>query len=281
MLKSIRLHFGPTASASLTLQPAPMTVFIGADAQQRQVLDALERALQFTTHDQPRAVVAELEPGLPPAGRIRERLLAAIKADLAPLRSVNAAESAVLNTLVKVLRDPDVEPETLEEAGSWLEVTGKRDALAALVARHRLRPPAAGDQATLEFIHTLIGRGDEALIASGQIDLRGYHDPSMSIRLTGAAVLALAERDPATYTLDHPVILLDALEVDLAPALAHRFGDGLGEFAAMHGLCIFAAMRDPEFLRGCLEAGRPVAVVRLGEHEGHITAELLAHHSPS
>jgi len=109
-----------------------------------------------------------------PAGPQRERILAAIKADLAPLRSVNAAESAVLNTLVKILRDPDVEPEALEEATSWLAATGKRSALERLIAGRRLRAPAPDDQATLEFIHALIEHSDETLIASGLIDLRGY-----------------------------------------------------------------------------------------------------------
>lgn len=111
-------------------------------------------------------------PVLPPAEA--GRVLAAIAADLAPLRAVTAAESAVLYTLVKVLRDPEVEPEALEEAASWLASTGKRRALGRLVERRRLRAPAADDQATLEFIHALIAHGDEALIAGGVIDLRGY-----------------------------------------------------------------------------------------------------------
>lgn len=113
-------------------------------------------------------------PGLPPAGPERERILAAIAADLAPLRTVNAAESAVLNTLIKIFRDPDVEPETHEEAASWLATTGKRRMLERLVARQRLHAPAPDDQATLEFIHALIERRDEALIAAGLIDLGGY-----------------------------------------------------------------------------------------------------------
>lgn len=109
-----------------------------------------------------------------PAGPQRERILAAITADLAPLRSVNAAESAVLNTLIKILRDPDVEPEALEEAASWLAATGKRSALERLIAERRLRAPAPDDQATLEFIRALIEHSDETLLASGLIDLRGY-----------------------------------------------------------------------------------------------------------
>jgi DNA-directed RNA polymerase specialized sigma24 family protein len=113
-------------------------------------------------------------PGLPPAGAERERILAAIAADLAPLRTVNAAESAVLNTLIKIFRDPDVEPETHEEAASWLATTGKRRMLERLVARQRLHAPAPDDQATLEFIHALIEHRDEALVAAGLIDLGGY-----------------------------------------------------------------------------------------------------------
>lgn len=113
-------------------------------------------------------------PGLPPAGAERERILAAIAADLAPLRTVNAAESAVLNTLIKIFRDPDVEPETHEEAASWLATTGKRRMLERLVARQRLHAPAPDDQATLEFIHALIEHRDETLVAAGLIDLGGY-----------------------------------------------------------------------------------------------------------
>jgi len=117
---------------------------------------------------------ADPGPGLPAEGAQRERMLAAITADLAPLRSVDAAESAVLNTLIKIFRDPDVEPETHEEAASWLANTGKQRLLDGLVARHRLRAPASDDQATLEFIHALIGHDDATLIAGGLIDLRGY-----------------------------------------------------------------------------------------------------------
>lgn len=113
-------------------------------------------------------------PALPPPGAERERVLAAITADLAPLRAVDATESAILNTLVKIFRDPDVEPETHEEAAAWLVVTGKRRMLDRLVARQRLNPPAPDDRSTLEFIHALIERSDEALVADGLIDLGGY-----------------------------------------------------------------------------------------------------------
>jgi hypothetical protein len=118
----------------------------------------------------------EIDPG-----ERRQRLLAAIKADLAPLRTVNAAESAVLNTLVKILRDPDVEPETLEEAASWLEITGKRSMVEALIRQHKLHPtpePAPmPEKATLDLIHALIERSDESLLLGGFIDLRGYDPP--------------------------------------------------------------------------------------------------------
>ncbi|MBA3547735.1 MAG: hypothetical protein H0T76_14725 [Nannocystis sp.] len=283
MLTKIRFTFGPTADAApLEIDPGPMTVFVGPhDAGESRVLQELSASLGLGAHDFRSAdwkLLADIEPALPAPGEPRERLLAAIKADLAPLRTVNAAESAVLNTLVKILRDPDVEPETLEEAASWLEVTGKRSMVEALVLRHRLYPPASPalmpEKATLDLIHALIERSDESLLAGGFIDLRGYCGlyKGQCIELkAGTDYEHLRERFGEHIRL----IIIDEPEAALTPALAHQLGLDLVTLAAERGACVFAATHSPDFLRGCLASGQHVDIVSLRDHDGRASAQLL------
>jgi len=300
MLKSIRLKFGPTPDAApLRFTPGPMTVFVGPPGAGKSLaLQELTRSLgqAHPDWDDPDwKILADIEPGLAPSRERRERLLAAIKTDLERLRAVNATDSAILNTLVKVLRDPDVEPETLDEAVSWLDLTGKRAIVETLIEQRKLRPlatteatPAASLLHTYALIQALIERGDERLIADGIVDLDGYgdlgraddvdHEPCLLLEASALRELA----DSPLGALHERVargrhfIMLDDPGACLSPSLAHRLGVDLGNLAAARGAHVFAATGAPDaFLSGCIESGQEVVIIRLGFHDGHACAQLL------
>jgi hypothetical protein len=292
MLKSIRLKFGPTPDAApLQFTPGPMTMFVGPHGAGKSLaLDELRRSLcRAEADDRDRRILADIEPGLPPSGERRDRVLAIIRTDLERLRTVNATDSAILNTLVKVLRDPEVEPETLDEAISWLDATGKRQIVEALIERRKLRPlvhsrtsPAAELLPTFTLIQALTERGDERLIADGLIDLRGYHqihgEPCLS--LDDEALLALAadgrSQDGYGHILgDRQFIMVDDPEATLQPSLARQLGLDLGRLCAERGAQMFAATESPDFVAGCVESGQELTIVRLGFHDGRASALLL------
>ena len=290
MLKSIRLKFGPAPDAApLQFIPGPMTVFTGP--HKSLALQELRRSLcRAEADERDRKILADVEPGLPLPGERRDRILATIRADLERLRTLDATASAILNTLVKVLRDPEVEPETLDEAISWLDATGKRQVVESLIEQRKLRPlvsprtsPAAELLPTFTLIQALIERGDERLITDGLIDLRGYHElhgaPCLS--LDDEALLALAADGPFQDVYRHIVgdrqcIMIDDPEAALRPALARQLGVDLGRLGAARGAQVFVATDSPDFVAGCVESGQELTIVCLGSHEGRASALLLA-----
>jgi DNA polymerase III delta prime subunit len=298
MLKNIRLKFGPTPDAApLQFTPGAVTVFVGPPGAGKSLaLRELARSLgQAPSNSDDWKILADIEAGLPPSGERRERILAAIRFDLERLRAVNATESAILNTLVKVLRDPDVEPETLDEAVSWLDVTGKRTLVEALIEQRKLRPlattgttPAASLLQLYTLIQALIERSDERLIADGLVHLGGYNDlggedgvhNERCLLLDASALRELADSPLEALheriARDHHFIILDDPGACLSPALAHRLGINLGNLAAARGAYVFAATPAADsFLKGCIESGQEVTLIRLGFADGHACAQLL------
>lgn len=74
---------------------------------------------------------------------------------------------------------------------------------------------------------------------------------------------------------DHKLILIDEPEAFLHPPLARRLGYNLTKLAVERRASIVAATHSPAFLMGCVEAGEPLNVVRLGYQDGQGRARLL------
>lgn len=79
----------------------------------------------------------------------------------------------------------------------------------------------------------------------------------------------------AVLSQDLRVILLDEPDAFLHPPLARRLGNALTALASERDGNVLASTHDSNFLMGCIQAGKPVNVVRLSYREGEASARLL------
>ena len=79
----------------------------------------------------------------------------------------------------------------------------------------------------------------------------------------------------AVLSTDLKVILIDEPDAFLHPPLARRLGGILTTLASERDGNVLASTHDANFLMGCVQAGKPVNVVRLTYRDGTATARLL------
>lgn len=226
MLKTIRFKFGPTPNAApIEITPGPMTVIVGPNNSGKSLtLRELERSLEGAEADWDSShwrVLADIEPGLPPPGSLRNSLLEAIQSDLAYIRPPRASNNPTFwRALAMLLGKTPIELELLQLDKNWLnslEYIGRTTKSLIETRKLRLSPPIlsaapiealiqagwvalqdwlpAQQRAILELVHAVNERSDDALIADGAIDFRGYYAyyRRQSMLLDGSARLQLAQ----------------------------------------------------------------------------------------
>jgi energy-coupling factor transporter ATP-binding protein EcfA2 len=225
MIKSVRFKFGPTPDAApIEITPGPMTVIVGPNNSGksltlRELNDSLSEAAS-DWQDERWQILADIEPGLPPAGELRERVLKVVAGNLSLIRASHD-DDPVYKILAMLLGRSEMAPELLQSTVSWLAVLNRNWILTDnLVEQKKLRllPPTPGPpnssaieaaiqsgwvgladylpaqrRAILELIYAINERNDEALITEGFIDLRGYYKlyTNQTLLLDGKARLAL------------------------------------------------------------------------------------------
>lgn len=225
MLKSIRFKFGPTPDTPpIQITPGPMTVIVGPNNSGKSLaLRELHQTLynaEDDWHDRKWKIIADIEPGLPPPGSLRDDILDAIQSDLAHIRPPSASnDPAVWKVLAMLVEKTPLELELLAKDRKWLNSLHYIKRITETIVdsgKLRAAPPIlsaapiealiqagwvalqewlpAKVRAILELIHAVNERSDEALIAEGIVDFRGYYGyyGQQSMLLDGSARLQLA-----------------------------------------------------------------------------------------
>ena len=76
---------------------------------------------------------------------------------------------------------------------------------------------------------------------------------------------------------DPSIVLIDEPEAFLHPSLSFKLGKQVALQTRGANKCVFASTHSESFLRGCIQSGAPVDIVRLTYRGGKATARLLAH----
>lgn len=121
----------------------------------------------------------------------------------------------------------------------------------------------------------LADRPPEALEDSIGPEAVAYYSSALDISTFSDGVKSYVGLHAALLAGDHKLILIDEPEAFLHPPLARRLGYNLTKLAVERGASIVAATHSPAFLMGCVEAGEPLNVVRLGYQNGQGRARLL------
>lgn len=233
MLKSIRFKFGPTPDSDpIEIRPGAMTVIVGPNNSGKSLLlRELAHGLKKSRSDWDAhnwKILAEIVPGLPPSGELRQAVLNAVKTDLARLRGEPDQESTTVDTFISSLGLPKLPPEQRSKAAYWLSLLNKKNRADTLIGHGKLCSPSTvvaspppddfleilqnnpdeamasfigwvkgEERAILELIRAVIDHSDETLITDGLVDLRGYHDLYRKhfVLLDGKARLELAHRE--------------------------------------------------------------------------------------
>ena len=73
------------------------------------------------------------------------------------------------------------------------------------------------------------------------------------------------------------VVLIDEPEAFLHPSLSFKLGRQIASQTSGTNKCVFASTHSESFLRGCIQSGSSVDIVRLTYRDGRATARLLGH----
>ena len=76
---------------------------------------------------------------------------------------------------------------------------------------------------------------------------------------------------------DPNIVLIDEPEAFLHPSLSFKLGKQVALQIRGANKCVFASTHSESFLRGCIQSGAPVDIVRLTYRGGKATARLLPH----
>lgn len=104
---------------------------------------------------------------------------------------------------------------------------------------------------------------------------RAYHSAAIDIAELSDGVKAFTGIIGALMSSDYRLILVDEPDAFLHPPLARKLGYRMTTIAAERGANIFAASHSADFLMGCVEAGKPLDIVRLTYESGVSTARML------
>lgn len=226
MLKRIRFKFGPTPdSEPVQFTPAPMNVLVGPNnAGKSLTLQELHRSLSDAEsgwRSNAWKVLADIEPGLPPSGKLREKVLSAINADFALIR---VEDPKIYIAMTNTLRKPGMSDDDILVFAHWVAPLSKRGNALELINAGKMRDPTtisivppkfpdtvlkdafrpgapefwdwfpANDIPLIELIQAVNERAPEDLVTDGLVDLHGYYRyySQASLLLDGSARLDLA-----------------------------------------------------------------------------------------
>lgn len=105
---------------------------------------------------------------------------------------------------------------------------------------------------------------------------QAFHGRAAEIVELSDGVRAFTGLSAAVLSADYRVMLVDEPEAFLHPPLTRKLGRRLTELAAERGANVMAATHSPDFVMGCIQAGRGVDIVRLTYRRGVASARLLA-----
>jgi hypothetical protein len=104
---------------------------------------------------------------------------------------------------------------------------------------------------------------------------RAFHAQAVDIGELSDGVKAFTGLTAAVLSADYRIMLVDEPEAFLHPPLTRKLGKRLTQIAAEREARVLAATHSPEFLMGCVQAGRRVDIVRLTYRQGAPSATLL------
>ncbi|HEV2148898.1 MAG TPA: ATP-binding protein [Longimicrobiaceae bacterium] len=104
---------------------------------------------------------------------------------------------------------------------------------------------------------------------------RDFHAGATDIAEMSDGVKAFTGLTAAVLSADYRIMLVDEPEAFLHPPLARKLGKRLTQLAADRDARVLAATHSPEFLMGCVQAGKRVNIVRLTYKGGVPSATLL------
>ena len=113
---------------------------------------------------------------------------------------------------------------------------------------------------------------------------RGIHQASVDFHASATPIEDLSDGVKAFTGImseimagDPSLILIDEPEAFLHPSLSFKLGKQIALQARGTGKSVFASTHSESFLRGCIQSGAPVNIVRLTYRGGEATARLLEH----
>ena len=104
---------------------------------------------------------------------------------------------------------------------------------------------------------------------------RNFHQQATLIEELSDGVKAFTGLTAAVFSSNYKVILIDEPEAFLHPPLARKLGKVLTQTASEREGNVFASTHSADFLMGCIQASRPVDVVRLTYQKDVPTARIL------
>ncbi|HEX7239966.1 MAG TPA: AAA family ATPase, partial [Longimicrobiaceae bacterium] len=104
---------------------------------------------------------------------------------------------------------------------------------------------------------------------------RAFHAAAVDISELSDGVKAFTGLTAAVLSADYRIMLVDEPEAFLHPPLTRKLGKRLTQLAAERDARVLAATHSPEFLMGCVQAGKRVNIVRLSYKRGVASATLL------
>ena len=113
---------------------------------------------------------------------------------------------------------------------------------------------------------------------------RGIHDAAVAFHADAAPIEARSDGVKAFAGImseivggDPSLILIDEPEAFLHPSLSFKLGKQIALQTRGTSKNVFSSTHSESFLRGCIQSGAPVNIVRLTYREGKATARLLEH----
>jgi len=103
---------------------------------------------------------------------------------------------------------------------------------------------------------------------------RVFHAGAADIQEMSDGVKAFTGLTAAVLSADYRIMLVDEPEAFLHPPLTRKLGKRLTQLAAERDARVLAATHSPEFLMGCVQAGKRVNIVRL-TYKGDVPSATL------
>lgn len=105
---------------------------------------------------------------------------------------------------------------------------------------------------------------------------RSFHAAAADIAEMSDGVKAFTGLTAAVLSADYRIMLVDEPEAFLHPPLTRKLGRRLTQLAAERSAHVLASTHSPDFVMGCVQAGKGVNIVRLTYKKGVPSATLLS-----